>query len=190
MRKLIRTFLAAISIAVLMPEVGIPHEIDHESRDQPKLIDHTCAELNSAHKSMRETSKYRETIHDLRPDGTLIEYTTVIIYGAYGYQRYAGETGWDRFNNESPSWQRFTSCTRKDTRTGRRFYATYHHQGHIAGTEVLMTSDGKKVKKVIRRYPRDDEFFPFSTAVSRFDKGPKAVEVPTKYTCGGSPCRL
>ncbi|MCS4091836.1 hypothetical protein [Rhizobium sp. BK176] len=178
------------SIASLTAERGIAHDIDHESRDRPRLIDNTCADLNSAYRAMREQSRYRETIYELKPDGKLVEYSTVIIYDLYGYQRYTGETDWDRFNNESPYWQRFTSCTRKDMKDGRRFYATYHHQGHVAGSEVWVDSDEMKVKKVIRRFPQGDELFPFATAVSLFDYGRKAVRPPTKYTCGGNPCKL
>lgn len=190
-RKAVKScFVVLCLITVLMAGKGFTSEIDHETRDQPRLIDHTCIDLNSAYKNIRQHPRYRETIYQLKPDGTLAEYLNIIYSDSYGYLSYAGKTGWDRFNIESPYWQRFTSCTLTKIKNGRHFYATYHYRGHIAGTEAWITSDGKRVKKVIRRYPRDDEYFPFPIVVSLFDYGPKAVQPPTKYTCGGGPCRL
>ncbi|MDM9626601.1 hypothetical protein QTL95_11885 [Rhizobium sp. S152] len=189
-----QTSLKLMLVAIFLPLVAtttqsMASDIDHESRDIPRLIDPTCEKLNSIYRRMKELALYRETIFELRADGTLQERMALIIHGDYVYQKRADETTWDRRSNETPYWQAFTSCTAKKAKGTAIYYATYHRGGRIAGAEVWTTKDGGSITKIVRRYPTDDHFFPFPTAVSMMDYRQKAVRIPKHYTCGGAPCR-
>lgn len=194
MANTVQTSSKLMFAAILLPLVvtttqSIASDIDHESRDRPRLLDPTCERLNSVYKRMREQSLYRETIFELRADGTRQERITLIFHDDYVYQKATDGTTWDRFNNDGPYWQSFTSCTAKKVKGAAIYYATYHKAGRIAGAEVWTTTDGETITKVVRRYPTDGRVFSFQTAVSFFDYRQNAIKVPKRYTCGGAPCR-
>lgn len=179
------------SIFLLLTAVvgqGRAGEIDLESRDRPKLLDRTCEGLNHAYKRMRERSLYRETIFELKADGTLREHMTIIVHGPYVYQKLATEVTWDRLGNDAPYWQRFTSCTVKNVRGAGLYYATYHQSGRVLAAEVWTTTAGGTLTKFVRRYPIGEWFFPFATAVSVIDYRQKSIKIPETYTCGGYSC--
>lgn len=183
-------FIAVTLVQAGMAGQSVANDVDHESRDRPKLLDRTCESLNHAYKRMREQSLYRETVSELMADGSLREYMTLIVHGDYVYSKTSDSQSWDRQNNDAPYWQRFTSCTVKNVRGAGLYYATYHYNGRVLGAEVWTTTDGGTLTKLVRRYPTGEWFFPFPTAVSVIDYRQKSIKVPSAYTCGGNPCSL
>jgi hypothetical protein len=172
--------IAAIFAAVLVAQSALADSARADRFNEAELLDPTCTAVNEAYVNTHKGYYYRELIHQPFKRGETKAYIEIIYTAANIFQRYSGRPTWQKSGipEIEPYERRYTSCTFVDSLKGAHYYANWHKPGYLASAEVWLTQDGKKLAKVVRRYPPEGKEFPFSTVISTFDYNAQEAKRP------------